>query len=36
MVTEHASCAVAPSPEQRLNGVLDLSPNFVGGEVQEN
>ncbi len=28
-----ASCAVAPSPEQRLEGVLDLSPNFVGGEV---
>ncbi len=25
--------AVAPSPEQRLKGVLDLSPDFVGGEV---
>ncbi|GAA4470833.1 hypothetical protein GCM10023156_64720 [Novipirellula rosea] len=28
-----ADSAVAPSPEQRLKGVLDLSPNFVGGEV---
>jgi len=36
MVTEHAGCAVAPSPEQRLNGVLDLSPDFVGVEVKEN
>ena len=28
-----ADSAVAPSPEQRLKGVLDLSPDFVGGEV---
>jgi len=36
MITEHARCAVAPSSEQRLNGVLDLSPGFVEGEVKEN
>ncbi len=28
-----ADSAVAPSPEQRLKGVLDLSPDCVGGEV---
>ncbi|GAA4449753.1 hypothetical protein GCM10023156_14850 [Novipirellula rosea] len=28
-----ADSAVAPSPEQRLKGVLDLSPDFVDGEV---
>ena len=31
-----ASCANAPSPEQRLKGVLDLSPGCAGGEVTED
>jgi hypothetical protein len=34
--TSDASRANAPLPEQRLKGVLDLSPGCAEGEVTEN